>query len=451
MGYTVLEIIANSSLGRINAGSAPPFPRWNGPDPTVVHVQAILYSSLATSLLAAFLAMLGKQWLNRYGQTEMHGSVIERSQQRQRKINGMDNWHFPLVMECLPLMLQAALLLLGYALSNYLFSLDKVVAGVTIGFSAFGVLFYLIIVAAATSSYNCPFQTPPSLIFRLLVRLDSRHKKYLKRTGKLFGRVFSRKKQPRPGAFDRNGAIGHTTIPMAIPSDQLPPFFNKEPDLGGYVLDSKCIAWMFDKSTDADVIMAIMKFIPEVVWHDKIQTIPLERLYDTVLECFDRSSGNPVVFSKLRNKAYLSAKALLHLAIQRKCIRVASDEDVFESISNRHQILGSGDCETNPELESTLRIIDRIFGVNDSKPIPWQKFTFTAPHHTWMGRILLCRAWHAIGNREPLPDDVKEFVLHSLQSEPPPPTMVVADCLFIIGLALGIELPTDDSSVVGMR
>ncbi|KAF9780472.1 hypothetical protein BJ322DRAFT_1011907, partial [Thelephora terrestris] len=41
---------------------APTLPRWNGPPPVMVHVQAILFASLFASLLAAFLAMLGKQW-----------------------------------------------------------------------------------------------------------------------------------------------------------------------------------------------------------------------------------------------------------------------------------------------------------------------------------------------------------------------------------------------------
>ena len=54
----------------------------------MVHVQSILYSSLAASLLAAFIAMLGEQWLDRYAQVEMRGSVIDRSRHRQRKMDG---------------------------------------------------------------------------------------------------------------------------------------------------------------------------------------------------------------------------------------------------------------------------------------------------------------------------------------------------------------------------
>jgi len=119
--------------------------------------------------------MLGKQWLNRYAQVGMRGSVIYRSRHRQSKMNGMVTWHFDFVMECLPLMLQAALLL-GFALSSYLFSINRVAASVVIDFTSFGLLFYLLIVSAATLSYNCPFQTPLSLILRFLIRFDNDHK-----------------------------------------------------------------------------------------------------------------------------------------------------------------------------------------------------------------------------------------------------------------------------------
>jgi len=144
-------------------------------------------------------------------------------------------------------------------------------------------------------------------------------------------------------------------------SDQPSPLFNKETDWAGFALDSNCIAWMFEISMDSDVIMAIMRFIPEVVWHVEIKTTPLERLYDTVLECFDRSSGRPVVIPRL------SAKALLHLAVQRKCIGDESDKAMFKSICSRHPVMGSKHYEGDSDLEATLGIIDRVFG--DFEPV----------------------------------------------------------------------------------
>ena len=68
-----------------------------------------------------------------------------------------------------------------------------------------------------------------------------------------------------------------------------------------------------------------------------------------------------------------------------------------------------------------------------------------------MGHVLLYRAWDATRAGEPLPNDTKEFVLHSLRLVPPPPAPIVADCLFIVGLVLGVELHIDDLLVVDKR
>ena len=135
----------------------------------MVDVQAILYASLTISLFSAFLAMLGKQWLNRYASTDMRGSAVERSQNRQRKLDGIVAWYFNSVMESLPLMLQIALLLLGCALSRYLWEISITIASVVLGVTSFGVLFYIFIVVAGAVSEGCPYQTPGSQAIRYLV------------------------------------------------------------------------------------------------------------------------------------------------------------------------------------------------------------------------------------------------------------------------------------------
>ena len=71
--------VDNTTFG----GNVPVVPQWSGPPCAIVQVQAILYASLATSLFSAFLAMLGKQWLNRYASIGVRGSAIERSQNWQ--------------------------------------------------------------------------------------------------------------------------------------------------------------------------------------------------------------------------------------------------------------------------------------------------------------------------------------------------------------------------------
>ena len=144
----------------------PTVPRWSGAPHIIVQVQAMLYASLATSLFSAFLAMLGKQWLNQYASIDMRGSAIERSQNRQRKLDGIVAWYFDHVMESLPLMLQFALLLLGSALSRYLWEVNMTVALVVLSFTSAGVASYAFFVVAGAASASCPYQTPGANILR---------------------------------------------------------------------------------------------------------------------------------------------------------------------------------------------------------------------------------------------------------------------------------------------
>ena len=434
---------------------------WTNPDPNLVRVQTILFSSLAVSLLAAFVAMLGKQWLNRYSQADMHGSLIQRSRDRQRKINGMTRWHFNLVMEFLPLMLQFALLLLGYALSDYLLTIDNLIAWVVAGFTASGVFFYTFIVIAAILSYDCPFQTPFSLLVHFIIRFDNKHKKYLENSRRWFRRTFKKRRRSKSGepkppdgsdTPDADNPRDHIELTMVGSPNDSPASFKKETDWDGFVLDANCIAWMFKMSMDEDVILHIMKFIPEIIWHNGVQTVPLEKLYDTVLECFDNSSGSPVVISKFKDKAYSSAKALVHLAIQRQCIGNESDTAAFASISSRHTILGSRHYDGDSDLEYTLGMIDRVFGTGNPTPMRWDKFSFSNSHHAWMAHILLYRAWYALKLKDgPLPDDISQFLRHSLRRDPLPPPPIISDCLLIIGQVLGIELDINDQHGIDKR
>ena len=500
MNHEVLKIIANATLGITPRGSSADFPQWDGPDPTNVRIQAILCSSLALTLFAAFVAMLGKQWLYRYAQVEMRGSVIDRSRYRQRKMDGMVTWRFELVMECLPLILQVTLFLIGSALSDYLYSTNKTAAAVLISFTASSLLFYIIIISAATLSFNCPFQTPASRALHLLFRFDKEHKRYLERFGKSLKRPFFRekqqprqgpgglrpssapngshagghlgyvkrfkkslkrlfsrmKKQPRQGAGDppplpapnENRTGDHVGIPMANQHNQLSPFFTKDAEWDNHIWDSNCIAWMFKMSTDPDFILAILKFIPEITWHAGIQTTPLETLYDTLVDCFDRSTGRPIVIPKLRNKAYFSAKAVLHLATQRRCIGDERSTVLLKTISDKHVALGSYHYEGDSDLESVLDFID--CALDKSGNIDWKHFSFTPSHRAWMCQPLICSAWHALEKGNKIPAAVEQFILHTINSEPPPPS-IATDIFFLVGCLFEVNIRHDALLLVDRR
>ena len=76
-----------------------PFPTtWSGPDDCVVLVQCLLYASLAISLFGAFVATLGKEWLDRVARNKGRAAA-EKSWDRQRRSRGMEQWNFYFIME----------------------------------------------------------------------------------------------------------------------------------------------------------------------------------------------------------------------------------------------------------------------------------------------------------------------------------------------------------------
>ncbi|KAJ7155754.1 hypothetical protein C8R46DRAFT_1116385 [Mycena filopes] len=133
---------------------------------TLVVAQSLLYFSLSSTLLAALLAVLGKQWLLHYSSVGARGTIEERGVERQRKLDGLRRWKFDLVMQLSPLLLQLALLLFASALSVYLWSIHHALAAIVLGLTSFGALFYALMVLSALAVPDSPFQTPFTALLR---------------------------------------------------------------------------------------------------------------------------------------------------------------------------------------------------------------------------------------------------------------------------------------------
>ncbi|KAJ7806044.1 hypothetical protein B0H14DRAFT_2526288, partial [Mycena olivaceomarginata] len=111
---------------------------------SVVVAQSLLYFSLFTTLMAALLAVLGKQWLLHYNLVGERGTIAERGLERQRKFDGMCQWRFDLVMQIFPLVLQVSLLLFLTALSIYLWTIHQIIATITLSLTGLGSLLYAV-------------------------------------------------------------------------------------------------------------------------------------------------------------------------------------------------------------------------------------------------------------------------------------------------------------------
>ncbi|KAG1723955.1 hypothetical protein EDB19DRAFT_1761536 [Suillus lakei] len=140
----LLTQLVQIGLGNITIVSTPATPAstWSATTPAL-RIQMIAYASLSMSLLAAFGAVLGEQWLgyyksNRYGR----GSQEQRGKLRQEKFDCLITWYFDAVVQSFPVLLQISLLLFGIALSANMWYKQPSVAWVIIATTIFGFLFY---------------------------------------------------------------------------------------------------------------------------------------------------------------------------------------------------------------------------------------------------------------------------------------------------------------------
>ena len=285
MTAAYMRILIHNMNNSIFPDADPNPTTWTNPPSEIVTVQSLLYTSLATSLFSAFLAMLGKQWVNRYLRNR-GGSAADKSRARQRKLDGLQEWHFHLAIESVPVMLQLALLLLGCALSRYLWTISHTVAGVIIAVMLLGVTSYVFLTLAAILHYSCPYQTPPSILTRTVIR-------YLTHGDTTFTRLLRSLIAPFPSIKSIRRIIGHLRpgvrsvlrsficIPTGAEETEhiqlavlmAPPtqIFEDVPiDWDICKEDIRCISWALYSTTDTDVIFSTVRFAADMIWYPEI-------------------------------------------------------------------------------------------------------------------------------------------------------------------------------------
>ena len=104
---------------------------WTGPPPRISTALLILDASFAISVLAACFAIAGRQWTDQYLQPR-GGSAADKSQDRQRELNGFQKWHINLCIKGPPLMLLQAIALLFFSFFFVHHNVYRTAAGVII-------------------------------------------------------------------------------------------------------------------------------------------------------------------------------------------------------------------------------------------------------------------------------------------------------------------------------
>ena len=298
-------------------------PIHEDPPSKIVTASSLMYASLLISLLAAFVAMLGKQWLNRYLRNA-GGSMADRCGDRQRKCEGLEKWPLHRFVESLPVMLQISLLLLALGLCQHMLSVETLVAYTLMMLTALGILFYLGIVVAGASSYECPFQTPVSVALREMWKA-TRHQRsivifysrlILFRTNRALKR-WNRHHFPRPSlplaleAVESDPPVGRDVELPWVPKD--PALSCTDAD------DIRCVSWILRNITDREAIDAAIRLAGIIRWfEDGIDAKPpYDVIVSTFKSCFDPTDK---VYPGSMDRAYHSARAILQIHIFALCV-----------------------------------------------------------------------------------------------------------------------------------
>ena len=428
--------------------------------------------------------MLGKQWLNRYDSTDMRGTAIKRAQSRQRKLNGIIAWYFHYVMESLPLMLQASLLLLGCALSRYLWEVNTIVASVVLGITSFGVALYLLIVIAGGAFETCPYQTPGASISRPIIRYLRYHLHPAVVISSLpcvsVGVWWSSWKpwySPRhiltlclvlvlptilvvlgpmvfvvgipfgllaggplflwlviPGwlaRFRKNAYHWFTHVPQAHGLDQ-----------HTITLDLECISWILQTSLDKLAHLAALRHLAAMPELARFDPPLVANCFNVFINCISISDRRVAIKRGFEELATLSASSFLRTFLHLSVMDPTSGAPVD---IRRHygKVFPLFMDFTGLPFRSTMNKIHILFGKHPiSGPPEQDPGILPILERIPFSRDILNTAQEACRRSRggEVPHRFLHFVGHSLSVDPPPPASVIADCLKIIAIAFGCDL-----------
>ena len=410
MTAAYMQILIHAVNGSLFPDANPASATWTGPPPEIVTVQSLLYASLATSLFAAFIAMLGKQWVNRFLRNR-GGSAADKSRDRQRKLDGLEKWHFHLVIESLPVMLQLALLLLGCALSRYLWTINRTVAGVIIAMTLFGVVSYVSFTLAAILYYNCPYQTPPSVLTRTtlrhLTRGDAAFARFLrsliasfpsiKNPGQILRRLY-------PGvrsvlrSFHRFPTVGEGEehIPLAVVVTPPTRVFKDSPiDWEVCRADVRCISWVLNSTTDIDVIFSAVQFAVDTIWYPEVSgALSPHVLADLFFDCLLDGRVIP------RKSEHASSIGMALASVLSIRLSMEPKDEGLEELCGRLASQIQWERSSEPMfllVGVVLKLIASVPAHHDSFP-DWELSQslpnrLSAAHKLWLSRVILQTTW----------------------------------------------------------
>ncbi|KAF8672890.1 hypothetical protein RHS04_07741 [Rhizoctonia solani] len=130
------------------------------PSSAAIQVNILWFTSLSLSVAVALIAIVAKDWCYQFMATRT-GPALIQGRRRQLRWEGIEQWRMREILNVLPLMMHAALLLFAIGLSLYLWDINPQVAlPVVVVIVAVGVFYFVTLLLPLFFRY-CPFTTGP--------------------------------------------------------------------------------------------------------------------------------------------------------------------------------------------------------------------------------------------------------------------------------------------------
>jgi hypothetical protein len=233
---------------------------------------------LFTTLLAALLAVLGKQWIMYYQAAGSRGTIEERGLERQRKLDGLRKWKFDAVLQMFPVLLQLALLQFTSAISVYLWPIHHSTAAIVNALTVFGFASYIFLLASTIVSPDSPFQTPlasllsqmGSGIWRILKPMFVKIYKYAKNVWSSLSQFVKSRTFILPFFMSQTSSNPDRPMWEVFPHE----YFSETS------VEVSAVMWILETSTDPMVVTAAAELAVDLQW-------PLNLDLTSALICLD--------------------------------------------------------------------------------------------------------------------------------------------------------------------
>ena len=454
----LLHILIRKLDTAIFGNNVPTVLRWRDSPYATTWIRDVMCAGLAASLFSTSLAMLGKRWLNQ------HPSPGKRT------------------AGPLPPVPQIPVLLLGCALSQYIWEIDTTVAGVVLDVTSFGVISHFFVLAAGIASKSRLHQLPGLRFLRpaCLVIMSAaltvasafghafRHSETVNmfQASTVYHKPLKSGKSMTPFLMD---------IPCKLPGTLATDAFH----LGQTVvqplvtfacqvyyirllgmpstpahgldkqttLDLKHILWMLRSSLDNTIYLSTLEFLTTMVTLDDFDPTIVVDCFNILTSCTEVVDSTVVITKGLEKLATVSAMCFLdtfsHLSVADPTSAVLGD------ICQHYGLvfLPEVDFKGSPfyySLGAIHRLLNSDWRCRQQAGIEWQDYKPSNHEHIIFTHALAKLAQSEYKRREgwekKVPCWILRFALHSLSLDPQLPTPVLIDCLLIIAIDLGCDV-----------